>query len=271
MASRRRVVALAVRIDPQAGNGRLGLCRVRIQRAMSRPDVYCGRAHDVVTLRLHVGIVRAEHEVFAACALVRTGLPGIRERALPEVHDTAGHRAGRDFHHEWARVLHVWKRHDVRGRGVGRQQPELVLERQVIHVIEISRAEFVALFALPLHHRDERQPPQVRLAGALEIDVVVKLLDRGFGREAVIELELSEARIDRAGGRQLLRPCGGGRQPATSVAASMLLRKDGLHGLRALVGDLVSPGLLCSRVKRSESENHSKIRQSRFPDHKHSI
>ena len=73
-----------------------------------------------------------------------------------------------------------------------REQPELVLVVEVIHVIELARVEGFALLALPFGHRDVRQGPEVGLTGALEVESVVELGDRFLGRVAVLDLERAE-------------------------------------------------------------------------------
>jgi hypothetical protein len=65
-------------------------------------------------------------------------------------------------------------------------------EGQIIDVIEIPRAELGALLLLPLMHGHERQGPQVGLASALEIDVIVNFFRRLARRISVFQFEFSQ-------------------------------------------------------------------------------
>jgi len=93
---------------------------------------------------------------------------------------------------------------EVDRRGVGGEEAEFIGEGEVIHIIEILRAELLALFPLPLVHGHQRQRPKVSLAGALEVEIVVNLFDARFGRVAVLEFDLPEPGFDDAAGGKLL-------------------------------------------------------------------
>ena len=147
----------------------------------------------------------AEDKELAALHLLRPESSSIGERALPEINKAARHRPGGNFEDQRAGFFEVWKRHGIGRRGIGGEQTELVLVVEVIHVIELARAEGFALFALPLGHRDVGQGPEVSLTRALEIEGIVELGDRLIGRVAVLDFERADRGLERARGGQFLR------------------------------------------------------------------
>ena len=201
----RRIFPPAVGINAQCGDRRLRFLRIGIERTMAGPDVHRRRLDNVVALGLDRFVTGAEHEVFPAGAFVGSGLTAIGERPLPEVDDSARHRARRNFDDQRSGFLHVGKGHDIGSRGVGREQAEFVAESQIIDVIQIPRAELGALLLLPLVHGHEGQGPQVGLASALEIDVIVNFFHCLARRISVFQFEFSQTRIHGAGSGKLLR------------------------------------------------------------------
>ena len=58
----------------------------------------------------------------------------------------------------------------------------------------------------PVRHLiDRRQAEQIRLHGALEVEVVVELLGGGLVRDAAVELKRAQARLDLVGHRDARR------------------------------------------------------------------
>ena len=211
MARGRWVVALAVGVDAQGINKRFGFQGIGIERAVGGPDVHRWRAEDIVAFGADVRIIWAKDEIFAALTFVGAGLAGVGDRALPEIDKAAGGGACGDFEHERAGFLHVGKRHDVRGRGVGGEEAEFILEGEVVDIVEITCAELGGVLLLPLLHGHDRESPEVGLAGALVVDFVEHPGRRVLSRVAVFEFEFAGACVDRAGGRQFLRERAGER------------------------------------------------------------
>ena len=105
---------------------------------------------------------------------------------MPEVDDAAADPVRRHVDDEGTGG-EVGER-DVVGRGgVGSQDAELVVVTQVGDDLAVAGAE-CGLRPLPHGERHERQRPQVRLAGTLEIAFVVERLDRLVGRVAIGEV-----------------------------------------------------------------------------------
>lgn len=86
----------------------------------------------------------------------------------------------------------------IRGRGVSREEPELVLEVEVIDIVEIARPEFVALLVLPLTHGHIGERPQIGLNGTLIVQVIIKLRGGGGCGEPIYDVEFAQPRLDRA-------------------------------------------------------------------------
>src|SRR5262249_37643876 len=127
----------------------------------------------------------------------------------------------------------VWEANDIRCRCVGCENPELVGEGEVVDVIQIARAKHVLMLPLPFYHRHARECPKITLTSALEIQVVIKLLDRRIGWKAVDHLQLAEPRIYSTRGGKSLRNGQRGRQ-ADQCSASQ--RGRGGEGRRAEQG-----------------------------------
>ena len=209
MARGTRVVALCIGIHPQPFDERSGLGRIGVKDTVGREDIHRRGAEYEVTVGLHLGVVGAEDQILPPSSLVGAGLPGIGDRSLPEVGAAPCRRPGRDLEDERPRFLQIREGHDVGGSGVGGEEAELVLEREVVDIVELPCAELRRMLALPLHHRHQGEGPEIGLAGPLEVEVVEELLDGGRGGIAMIELECAEPRCHAAGGGEMSVRCQG--------------------------------------------------------------
>jgi len=80
MRERRRVFALAVRIDPHLADGGLGLVEIGGEPALAGPEVVGGRPEHEIAVRFHVRIVGSKDEIPAALLLVGTQGSGVGDR-----------------------------------------------------------------------------------------------------------------------------------------------------------------------------------------------
>ena len=224
------VFALAVGIDLQSVDERLGFGRIGIEHAVGGPDVHRGRTEDSVALRLHVRVIGAEDQILSTRALIGAGLAGIGDGPLPEIGEAARRRAGGHLEHQRPGLLQIGKRHDVGRRGIGREEAELVLKGEVVDVVELAGAELGEVLALPLLHRHQRQGPEVGLAGPLKVDVVEDFRDGGIGGVAVLQFQRAEPRCDASGGGEELPVGRWERQAADDCGGENDSSASGQHG-----------------------------------------
>ena len=133
---------------------------------------------------------RAEHQIFR-------GVVRIGQRFLPRVAQPAAHI--------WRHIedqrsgAQVGKDDVIRCGRVGRENPEPVVIGQDLSNFAIPRPER-RLTTLPLRKRDSGDGPEIRLAGALEVSLVVQRLDGFFRRisrgEVVCKRQLADPRVD---------------------------------------------------------------------------
>nr|WP_244933955.1 hypothetical protein [Streptomyces kasugaensis] len=121
-------------------------------------------------------MVRPEHGVAAAVAPVGAGLAKVHDRPLPEVQDTARGGPGRVVDQERA-IGEAGEVDDVRRRQIRGDDAPLLPQRVVDdEVAEPRGAEDLGRALTPGQEPDQRQGPQIRLGGALRVQLVEQQL-----------------------------------------------------------------------------------------------
>ena len=184
-------------VDAVLAQRRLGLDRIGREAARTEPDLVGLGARNEVARRVQVFSARRQDQVLAALPLVGTGLAHVDDGPLPDVIHAPGGRARGNFDHERPLRREVPEGEGVDRGEVRRQHARLVLQGLVHHHLAVARAEVLALRFAQAIETHRRQTPEEGLRRALEIHLVVKLLDRLARGVAVLELHRAETGIDR--------------------------------------------------------------------------
>jgi hypothetical protein len=187
-----------------------------IENTMGKEDVVRGRLVDQVAIDLRNFLPWSDDEILGARALVRPDLAHIRDRPLPEVDDGAAIVAGRLIDDYWT-VFQVGEADEIRRGEVGGENADLVLVVVVNNDIALLGSEDFLMGKLPLIEGDDRQRPDVGLGGALEIHLVVDLLDHLRRRRQAHE-ELDRADPGLNGSRRCFFSSIGRRSEAQRAA-----------------------------------------------------
>ena len=177
------------------------------QHTNADEDVVGLALNNKVAVDLRSCLPRPDNEVLPALAFVRTGLSEISGRSLPEIHDHAAERAGRLFDHHGT-VGEICECYDVGRREVWCQNAELVFVGVVEHELAWLCAKHLFMRELPFVHANDWNAPDVCLARALKIHLVVDfLLNLGICGQTHDEIDLADPGIECARKCGLLRMC----------------------------------------------------------------
>jgi hypothetical protein len=169
---------------------------VPAEKPEARQHVAARRLYDEIALGLHRTIRGGQDQVLAAMAHVRADDAEIRDHALPVVEDHARDQPGGNLDDERAGFEEVDERGDVGRRIVRREDAEFLGEVEIVQHLPALAAVLGVVRAAPAVEADGGDRPQIGLAGALKVDLVVELRD-GLARGiAALELQFTDACAD---------------------------------------------------------------------------